>query len=140
MKLPKNYNEDDLLSKVLLLYFAFQHGSIGIFLVLESVDELTARSSTLQAMSKILPMDIWGIILLVASVSFVVSVLQVGRSEYSSMVLAGATGGITFAFLSMASMELSVNQTNTVNYMIIASIDIIVAIVGGVALWRRKGM
>jgi hypothetical protein len=138
MKISKNYDENDLLSKVLLMYFAFQHGSIGLFLVLESVDTLTAKSRTLKAMSQILPMDIWGIILLIAAVSFIVAVLQEGKTEYYFMILSGLAGGVTFGFLSMASMELSVNQTNTVNYMIIASIDFIVAVVGGVALWRRR--
>lgn len=140
MKISKNYNEDDLLSKVLLLYFAFQHGSIGLFLVLESVVTLREKSKTLDAMAWILPMDIWGIILLVSAGAFLFSVLQAGKAEYWLMIIAGISGGVTFGFLSMASMELSVNQTNTVNYMIIASIDMIVAIVGGVALWRRKDL
>lgn len=136
MSLLRNYNEDDLLAKTLLLYFAFQHGSIGLFLVFEDLTIL--KSKTIAGMSSILPMEAWGIILLVSSASFLLSVLQENKLEYWFMLLAGTTGVITFSLLSMASMELSTNQTNTVNYMIIASIDIIVAIIGGVALWRRR--
>lgn len=136
MRFLKNYNEDDVLSKTLLLYFAFQHGAIGVFLVFSDINAL--NSNAFKGMSKILPMDVWGIILLTSAVAFVITVLQEHKIEYWFMLLAGATGMVTFGLLSMASIELSVNQTNTINYIIIASIDLIVAILGGVGLWLRR--
>lgn len=136
MRILRNYNEDDILSKTLLLYFAFQHGAVGIFFMFAKID--SKMSNALKGMDELLPMDAWGIILLVSSVAFVVTVLQEHKLEYWFMLLAGTTGMVTFALLSMASIELSVNQTNTINYIIIASIDLIVAILGGVGLWLRR--
>lgn len=136
MRFIKNYNEEDVLSKTLLLYFAFQHGAIGIFFIFADFNELQSRA--LHGMSNLLPIDVWGIILLLSSVAFIVAVLQEHKLEYWFMLLAGITGMVTFALLSMASIELSSNQTNTLNYIIIASIDLIVAILGGVGLWLRR--
>lgn len=138
MRFIRNYNEDDVLSKTLLLYFAFQHGAIGVFFVFTKMTYL--QSSALKGMANIMPMDAWGILLLISAVAFVVTVLQEHKLEYWFMLLAGITGMVTFALLSMASIELSVNQTNTINYIIIASIDLIVAILGGVGLWLRRTM
>lgn len=138
MRFFKNYNEDDVLSKTLMLYFAFQHGAIGMFFLFT---ELTVvQSSALRGLAMIMPIGAWGVILMVSCFSFVFSVLQVGRVEYIFMIIAGITGMVTFSLLAMASIELSISQTNTLNYIVIASIDMLVAILGGVALWRLKTM
>lgn len=136
MRFLHNYNEDDVLSKVLLLYFAFQHGAVGIFFVFGDVT--TLGSNAFKGMANLLPMDAWGILLLVSAIAFIITVLQERKLEYWFMLLAGITGMVTFSLLAMANMELSVNQTNTINYIIIASIDMIVAILGGIALWLRR--
>lgn len=137
MRFLKIYNEDDVLAKTLLLYFAFQHGAIGTFLLFSDLNTINSRA--FNGMAKILPMDAWGIILIVSGVAFVITVLQEHKLQYWFMLLAGITGTSTFGLLAMASIELSVNQTNTINYIIIASIDIIIAILGGVGLWLRRG-
>lgn len=136
MKLLQNYNEDDLLSKILLLYFAFQHGAVGFFFLFSNPTNM--QSEYLDGLREIFPMDVWGIVLIVSSLSFVFTILQENKLEYWFMMLAGSTGGLTFSLLAMASLELSIYQTNTINYIIIASIDIIIAIVGGVAVWLRR--
>lgn len=133
MRFLKNYNEDDVLAKSLLLYFAFQHGAIGIFFVFNNLS-----GNVFKGMAKILPMEVWGIILLVSAVAFLVTTFQEKHIEFWFMLVAGVTGMVTFSLLSMANMELSVNQTNTINYIIIASIDLIVAILGGIGLWVRR--
>jgi hypothetical protein len=138
MGMFKNYNEDDIMSKVLLLYFGFQHGAIGAFFIFS--DELITQMKAFQGMSNILPMDVWGIVLMVSAVAFIATTLQENKSQYWFMILAGLTGMVTFSLLAMANIELSSSQTNTINYIIIASIDIIIAILGGVALWLRRVM
>jgi hypothetical protein len=136
MRIFSNYNEDNVLSKMLMLYFAFQHGAVGFFFI--TFDMNNIYSEAFSGMSNILPMYIWGIIMLISCISFVMSVLQENKLEYWLMLLAGITGMVTFSMLAMANIEFSVNQTNTINYIIIASIDVIIAILGGVALWLRR--
>lgn len=135
-RIIRNYNEDDAMSKILLLYFAFQHAAIGIFFMF-STEQLLAYNS-FKGMNELLPMDAWGIILLMSAVCFLLSTLFENKVQYYFMMVAGATGMVTFGLLAMASIELSTNQTNTINYIIIASIDIIIAIIGGIAVWLRK--
>lgn len=136
MRFLKNYNEDDVLAKSLLLYFAFQHGAIGVFFVFSDISSI--GSNAFDGMARILPMDAWGIILLVSSAAFIVTTFQEKSIEFWFMLVAGVTGMVTFSLLAMANIELSVNQTNTINYIIIASIDLIVAMLGGIGIWVRR--
>lgn len=136
MKFLVNYSEDDVLAKVLLVYFAFQHSAIGLFLLFGDMSQI--KSKTLNEMATILPMDAWGLILIFAACNFILAAVQVSKLSFLAMIVAGITGAVVFSLLSMASLELSTNQTNTINYMIVASIDILIAIVGGVALWLRR--
>ena len=136
MKLWINYDEDDLIAKVFMLYFAFQHGAIGVVLLTQDLSSY--NSKTVLGMSEMLPMSSWGLILIFSAANFINATIQVSKLAYLAMVIAGVSGVIVFGLLSMASLELSINQTNTVNYMIISSIDVVLAIIGGVALWLRR--
>lgn len=132
----KNYDEDDLMSKILFLYFSFVHGAIGIFFMFEDTSKY--NSKVLKAMDSMLPMKIWGVIMLVSTLCFVLSVLQEGKPKYAYMIIAGVSGSAVFGLLMMANLELASQQTNTINYAIVSSIDTIIALVGGVALWRLR--
>lgn len=136
MRLLRNYDENDVLSKTLMLYFAFQHGAIGAFFMLN--DNPEEYSHYFKGMIAIMPLTYWGLLLILSTASFIFATVQEGKLEYIFMLIAGLSGMITFALLAMASIELSIHQTNTVNYIVIASIDLIVAILGGVALWLRR--
>lgn len=115
---------------------AFLHGGIGLFLVFGIGGVNDAPSY--EGLSRILPMDAWGILLLISATAFLATVIQEDKLEYWSMILAGTIGVVTFGLLAMASLELAVNQANTINHIVVASIDMIVAILGGVALWLRR--
>ena len=136
--LIKNYNEDDAMSKILMLYFAFQHGVIGTLFIFIDLDK--GNSEILKALSTLMPLDAWGVVLLFSSISFVCSVLLENKAEFYFMIIAGTTGMMSFGILAMANIELGTGQTNTINYIIIASIDFIIATIGGVAVWLRKRM
>lgn len=133
----KNYDEDDIMSKILFLYFSFMHGAIGVFLVFNDLSQY--KSKVFDSMSHYVPMSFWGIMFLISAVSFIIVTIQEGRPKYIFMIVAGLFGSIIFGLLAMASLELSPQQTNTVNYAIVSSIDLIIFIVGGVALWIRRG-
>lgn len=136
MKLLRNYDENDVLTKVLFLYFAFQHGVFGVSFIRYNDNDM--YSTYFKGLIDIMPLTMWGLVLVLSTVSFIIAAVQEGKLEYIFMLTAGLSGMITFALLAMASIELSMQQTNTVNYIVIASIDLIVAILGGVALWLRR--
>lgn len=136
LNIIKNYSEDDLMSKILFLYFAFIHGAIGVFFLFEDVSKF--KSKVIDGMISILPMQAWGIIMLLAAICFVLSLLQEGKPKHIYMVIAGVTGSAVFGLLMMANLELVASSSNTANYAIVSSIDIIIALVGGVALWKLR--
>jgi len=132
----KNYEEDDLITKIFFLYFAFMHGALGFFLATNDLS--IYKSKALDQMGNIVPMSVWGYILILASFCFVLSALQEGKPKYAYMIVSGLLGSVVFGLLAMASLELSENQTNTVNYLIVSSLDLLIAIMGGVAIWIRR--
>ena len=136
MRFVRNYDENDVLAKVLFLYFAFQHGVIGVSFIRYNDNDM--YSTYFKGLIDIMPLTMWGLVLMLSTVSFIIAAVQENKMEYIFMFIAGLSGVITFALLAMASIELSMEQTDTVNYVIIASIDLIVAILGGVALWLRR--
>lgn len=136
MRYFDNYSEDNVISKLLYIYFAFAHGSVGVFLVLEDLERF--NSKVLRAMGSVIPMGIWGLILLIAALGFILMAIQEGKSKNISMVVAGIVGAFVFGLMAMASLELSVNQTNTTNYIFISSVDLLIATLGGITLWRRR--
>lgn len=137
LRLLRNYNEDDVLAKVLLLYFAFQHGAIGVIMLFEDLS-LVYKTSTVDAMASMLPMELWGVLLLFVSVSFVIAAIQESKLSYVAMIVSGSIGFVIFGLIAMASIELAGNLTNSINYIVIASIDALIAIIGGMAIWLRK--
>lgn len=132
----KNYDEDDIISKIFFLYFSFMHGAVGLFLFLKDISQF--QSKVFEGMSSIMPMKMWGLIFLLSALWFFITAFQEGRPKFTYMTLAGLFGAIVFGIFAMASLELATDQTTTINYVIISSIDLIVALVGGVALWNRR--
>lgn len=136
MRYFDNYDEDNVVSKILYIYFAFAHGSLGLFLIMSDLARF--NSKVLSAMGEVMPMRAWGLIFLLAAIAFVLIAIQEGSSKSISMVVAGFVGSVTFGLMAMASLELSVNQTNTMNYIFISSVDLLIATLGGVTLWKRR--
>lgn len=136
LKFIRNYDEDDVIAKILFLYFAFMHGVMGYFII--SNDLTNYKSKVFNSMGAIIPMSIWGYVLILSAIFFVLVALQEAKPKYMFMILAGLAGCLVFSLLTMASLELSKNQTNTINYAVVGSIDLLIAIIGGIAIWRRK--
>lgn len=125
------------MSAILFLYFSFIHGAIGVFLTFDN--PLQYGSKIFIGMNNLLPMRVWGILLLISSIMFILASFQEGRKQYTCMVISGFIGAIVFILMTMASLELVAGeQTNTVNYAIISSIDLVIAMVGGISLWIQK--
>lgn len=136
MRYFDNYDQDNVVSKLLYIYFAFAHGSIGLFLVVSDLERF--NSKVLKAMGYVVPMSVWGLLFLVTAITFILIALQEGKAKHISMIVAGLMGAMVFGLMAMASLELSVNQTNTMNYIFISSVDLIIATLGGVTLWKSK--
>jgi len=136
MRYFNNYSEDNVVAKILYIYFAFAHGAFGFFLVTEDLSRF--NSKVIDAMGNIIPISIWGLILIAAGLGFLLAAIQENNIKSISMIVAGLIGAVIYGLMTMASIELSVNQTNTVNYVFISSVDLLIAMLGGVTLWKRR--
>lgn len=136
MRRIKRYDEDDFLAMMLFLYFAFVHGVVGMFLTFKDISKY--KSKVFDAMTSLMPMNLWGIMFCVVAILFILTALQEGKSKNLMMLVGGVMGSLLFGLTAMANTELASNPTNTLNYAIISSFDLIFAFVGGVALWKSK--
>jgi len=136
MRYFDNYSEDNVVSKILYIYFAFSHGVFGLFLVVEDLSRF--NSKVINAMDSVMPISIWGVMLILSALSFMLVAIQEGKIKGMSMIFAGFVGAMIYGLLAMASMELSVNQTNTLNYIFISSVDLLIATLGGITLWKLR--
>lgn len=138
MKLFKNYQEDDVLAKVLFIYLAVQHSIMGAFLVFDTESMMIYPS--VQGVARLLPVDLWGSFLLASAVLFIATIIQENKLSFIFMITAGLLGMVTFGLLAMAGIELSSYRVTTIHFIVVASVDCIVTILGGVALWLRITM
>lgn len=133
----KKYDNNDFLAKMFLLFNALFIGVTGFYLIL--ADNVEVQSSTYRLMSGLLSLDAWGVVMLTSGALYTMSAFQEGRLKYKSMLIAGLVGGIMFALYTMASMESSINIMVPIRYAVIATFNLIIAGVGGIALWNDKG-
>lgn len=133
----KKYDNNDFLAKMFLLFNALFIGVTGFYLIL--ADNVEVQSSTYRLMSGLLSLDAWGVVMLTSGALYTMAAFQEGRLKYKSMLIAGLVGGVMFALYTMASMEASINIMVPMRYAVIATFNLIIAGVGGIALWNDKG-
>lgn len=134
MKPMKNYCEDDFMSRLMFVYLAFIHASVGYLFIFGDVSEV--NHNAFSAMSELLSNQTWGLILLAAAVSYLTVAIQENKTKHLGMLLGGFLGAIVFGFLTMAMIELDTPQFNTARYGVLASLNLIISVVGGLSLWR----
>lgn len=132
----RKYDEDNLLSMVLFLYFSFLHGALGIYLITLDISQYNYKIFNI--MTSLMSMDLWGMLFCTASVFFIITALQENKPKYISMVAGGVIGSLLFGLTAIANTELPSNLANTLNYAIISSLDLVFAFVGGMTLWKQR--
>lgn len=132
----RKYDDNDLLAKMLLLFNALLHGVTGGFLLL--VSDVKYQSDTYYAMSLLFSLDAWGCVFIVVGVLFIAATFHEGHYKHWLSILAGALGGVIFGLYAMASAELAVNVMVPARYAIIASFNVLIALVGGHEIWKRR--
>jgi hypothetical protein len=132
----KNLDENDVLAKMFLLFMALFHTVTGLYIVL--TDNIKRESTTYTAMSTLVSLNAWGIVFLIVGVLYFFAAFHEGKLKYLLMIVTGFMGAVIFALYAMASIEVSGNLMVGARYAIIASFDLIIAIVGGYGLWNLK--
>jgi hypothetical protein len=132
----RKYDDNDLLAKMFLLFFALLHGITGVYLVV--VDGVELQAATYYGMASLFSLDVWGCVFIAVGVLFVATSFQEGHVKHWLAIFAGTLGTVIFGLYAMASAELAVNSLISSRYALIASFNAIIAVIGGRAIWIRK--
>lgn len=132
----RKYDDNDLLAKMFLLFNALLHGVTGAYLLL--VEGVEFQSETYYAMASLASLDAWGCVFIAVGVLFIATTFQEGNVKHWLSLFAGILGGIIFGLYAMAAAELAVNSMVPARYALIASFNVIIAVIGGRAIWIRR--
>lgn len=132
----RKYDDNDLLANMFLLFNALLHGITGVYLVV--VNDVELQAATYYGMASLFSLDVWGCVFIAVGVLFIASTFQEGTVKHWLSLFAGVIGGVIFGLYAMASAELAVNSLISSRYAVIASFNVLIALVGGHELWKRK--
>ncbi len=132
----QKYDDNDLLAKMFLLFNALLHGITGGYLVV--VDDVELQADTYIGMASLFSLDVWGCVFIVVGVLFIAATFHEGHYKHWLSIIAGVLGGVIFGLYAMASAQLAVNIMLPARYAIIASFNVLIAVVGGFEIWKRR--
>lgn len=128
--------ENDFLARLLFAFNAMLIGFTGGYFVV--VGDISYSTPTYNSMSELLPLWAYGLVLVGVSALHIRAAVCEGDKRYWSMTIAGSVGGILFALYATASFEGTHVILLPMRYAVISGINLIIAGVGGYALWSRK--
>ena len=132
----KNLDENDILAKMFLLFMAMFHTATGLYIVL--TEDIKRESTTYTAMSTLVSLNAWGIVFLIVGVLYFFMAFHEGLIKYLLMVITGLIGAVIFGLYAMASIEVTTVIVVGGRYAIVASFNLIIAVLGGFQLWMLK--
>lgn len=132
----RNQTENDLLAKAFLIFNAMYLAITGGYIL--TLDGITYSKPTYDLMAGLLSLDTYGVLLLVASALLIYGTIQDGIARGYSLLIGGLIGGVLMVLYAMASFEGMPSVLLPLRYALIAGFNLLVAGVGGVAVWIRR--
>lgn len=132
----KNLDENDIQAKMLLLFFALYISVTGLYIVLK--DDVKYESTTYTAMSTLGSLNTWGIVFIIVGISYFFMAFHEGKVKYLLMIVTGFMGAVIFGLYAMASVEVTSVIVVGARYAIVASFNLMIAVLGGFQLWTLK--
>lgn len=126
--------EDHLLANLLTLVVAAFNLLTGIFFI---TTDPSMDSPTYGKMRELMPLSYYGVIILLSAVLLIFCVFVSGRARSWSMLLGGLGGSISIGLYASASSIGGVNIMLPGRYTLISIACLIIAIVGGMRIWRN---
>lgn len=131
----ENYDEKKFLSAMYLLTISLFNFMTGLFFI--TTDERIA-SPTYSKMAELMPLSIYGLMMLVSSVLLFCAIFTVNNTRYVFMFLGGALGAFSIGLYASASTLGGVNIMLPSRYSLISVSCLIIAIAGGFGLWKMR--
>lgn len=132
----RNHTENDFLAKAFLIFNAMYLGITGGYII--SLDVITHTTPTYDLMAGLLSLDTYGVIMLVVSALYLYGTIQEGLPRGYALLIGGVLGALLFGLYAMAAFEGSANALLPLRYAVFASFNLIIAGVGGFAIWIRR--
>ncbi len=128
-------DEDTFLSMMFILVVALFNAMTGLFFL---KIEYPVDSPTYGRMAEVIDLNIYGLLLIISAVFFILSIFQRGKTRLISMLIGGILGGLLVSFYTSASTLGAANVMLPIRYGLIACSCFIIAAVGGVRLWKTR--
>lgn len=132
----RNQTENDFLAKVMLIFNAMYLGITGGYIL--TLDNIAYSTPTYDLMAGLLSLDTYGVVLLVASALFIYGAIQEDTTRGYALLIGGILGATLLGLYAMASFEGMSSVLLPLRYAVIAGFNLILAGVGGVAVWIRR--
>lgn len=118
-----------------LALLAVFNAMTGLFFVRVDND---IDSPTYSKMAEVMSLDAYGLIMLLSAIFLIVSAFQMGRLKYLSMLIGGMLGAFIIGLYAAASTLGAANLMLPMRYSLMACGCLIIAVVGGVGLWKKR--
>lgn len=133
----RNHTENDFLAKAFLIFNAMYLGITGGYII--SLDTVAYSTPTYELMAGLLSLDTYGVIMLVVSALYIYGTIQEDTTRGYALLIGGVVGALLIGLYAMASFEGSTNALLPLRYAVFAGFNLIIAGVGGFAIWIRRG-
>lgn len=130
-----DYDEKKFLSAMYLLTISLFNFMTGLFFI--TVDPRIS-SPTYSKMQELLPLSVYGILMLITSVLLFSAIFAVNRTRYLFMIVGGLFGAFSIGLYASASTLGGVNFMLPSRYSLIAVSCLIIVVAGGFELWKMK--
>ena len=123
-----------------LLLYVFVSTSMAIrgYAILTTSDASVVRSSLYSTMDKILPFNLWGIILILAAAVILVSPISQTYRKYYFSIAGNLIGGTTALLMASIGFIESHQGFTPLQISSIAFFNIVLFLHGGTHLWKEK--
>ena len=135
LKGSKHYDENIFLASMYVVIIALFNFMSGIFFI---TADPRIGSPTYGRMQELMPLSIYGLVMFASATLLICSVFSIGKVKSAFMLIGGCLGAISIGLYAAASTIGAVNLMIPSRYSLISVSCIIIAIAGGISLWRNR--
>ncbi|MEJ7420383.1 hypothetical protein [Staphylococcus haemolyticus] len=136
------YNFNEVLNFILLLglgVFTFARG----FFFTQKQDDVLSDSDFYIALHHIMPIWVWGIIIMVASSLLIITAFFLPRQSTSIvcnyLLLIGGIGcSVLYFLMTSASIYNAINWLSTIQFSILSAVCLVIGFIGGADIYERR--
>ena len=134
----KKINLHELLANLFIILVATLGGIRGLEWMISDSYKLGNVAQLYEFMSNIADIQSLGWILLVASILIFIAAFLKGKVAYIFLLFGGVSGAFVHYIYALASIEGANLFTTYYTALVLAAAQLILALVGGIMLWKKK--